>query len=244
MSGQWAPDPYGRAEYRWWDGANWTPHVSTSGQVTQEDPATFASAAVANPVAAAGAAASPAAAFPAAVFPQVASPEAGFPATGFPAAGFPGFPGYATPAGVGTAASAGKTNGMLTAASIMQLFQGVIGAIFGLWLLAAAQSTLGGLVDDLSGGAITGAGLVLLVFSAGLILLSIQCLRRRRGAWITTVVFQGIVVVFMFLAFVSALGDSGGDANAGGAVLPLLYTGATLGLAIVGGRRQFSTGAR
>lgn len=229
MSGQWAPDPYGRAEYRWWDGAKWTPHVSTTGQVTEEDPATFSGVVVAHPTPVAAA---------------VASPDVGFPATGFPATGFPGFAGFATPTGGGAATSAASTNGMLTAASVMQLFQGVIGAIFGLWLLAAAQSTLGGLVDDLSGGAITGAGLVLLVFSAGLILLSVQCLRRRRGAWITTVVFQGIVVVFMFLAFVSALGDSGGDANAGGAVLPLLYTGATLGLAIVGGRRQFSTGAR
>lgn len=29
----WHPDPMGRFQYRWWDGAAWTAHVSTNGQV-------------------------------------------------------------------------------------------------------------------------------------------------------------------------------------------------------------------
>jgi TM2 domain-containing membrane protein YozV len=33
----WRPDPSGRHESRYWDGANWTPHVSTQG-VTAHDP--------------------------------------------------------------------------------------------------------------------------------------------------------------------------------------------------------------
>lgn len=230
MSGQWAPDPFGRAEFRWWDGATWTAHISTSGQVMQEDAATFANVAV--PTTAVDA---PAAA--------VASPVAGFPSADFQAVGFPGFSGFAphaTPSRLGAAPSATTTNAMLVAASVMQLVEGIIGAIVGLWLLAVAQSTLGGLIDDISGGAVTTLGLVIMAFSAGLIVLSVQCMRRRRGAWITTVVFQSIVVVFVVLAFVSALGDSSGDSGAGAAVLPLLYSGAILGLAIVGGRRQFS----
>lgn len=37
-AGQWAPDPSGRHHYRWWDGAQWTAHVSTNG-VQGQDPA-------------------------------------------------------------------------------------------------------------------------------------------------------------------------------------------------------------
>ncbi len=28
---QWAPDPTGRHQYRWWDGREWTPHVADNG---------------------------------------------------------------------------------------------------------------------------------------------------------------------------------------------------------------------
>ena len=34
MDAGWFADPTGRAELRWWDGANWTEHVSTGGQVS------------------------------------------------------------------------------------------------------------------------------------------------------------------------------------------------------------------
>ena len=33
----WHPDPLGRFEFRYWDGANWTEHVSTAG-ITQTSP--------------------------------------------------------------------------------------------------------------------------------------------------------------------------------------------------------------
>ena len=35
--GGWHPDPFGRHELRWWDGNQWTEHVSTQG-VAQLDP--------------------------------------------------------------------------------------------------------------------------------------------------------------------------------------------------------------
>lgn len=36
-AGQWAADPTGRNQYRWWDGQVWTAHVSTNG-ATATDP--------------------------------------------------------------------------------------------------------------------------------------------------------------------------------------------------------------
>ena len=37
-AGQWAPDPYGRHQYRWWDGAQWTGNVSDHGVVGVDQP--------------------------------------------------------------------------------------------------------------------------------------------------------------------------------------------------------------
>lgn len=31
---QWAPDPQGRHQHRWWDGTRWTEHVANDGEVT------------------------------------------------------------------------------------------------------------------------------------------------------------------------------------------------------------------
>ena len=35
---RWAPDPVGRHQYRYWDGAQWTEHVSDDGMVTADPP--------------------------------------------------------------------------------------------------------------------------------------------------------------------------------------------------------------
>lgn len=37
MAGQWAPDPSGRHQLRYWDGSRWTSHVSTDGVVAVDD---------------------------------------------------------------------------------------------------------------------------------------------------------------------------------------------------------------
>lgn len=39
VAGQWAPDPYGRAELRFFDGTSWTAHVASGGQQATEAPA-------------------------------------------------------------------------------------------------------------------------------------------------------------------------------------------------------------
>lgn len=38
VQGQWAPDPYGRHQYRWYDGSRWTAQVSDSGLVSHDEP--------------------------------------------------------------------------------------------------------------------------------------------------------------------------------------------------------------
>ena len=36
--GEWRPDPFGRHQYRYWDGAEWTEHVSDHGSTSKDDP--------------------------------------------------------------------------------------------------------------------------------------------------------------------------------------------------------------
>ncbi|MGY6500536.1 MAG: DUF2510 domain-containing protein [Acidimicrobiales bacterium] len=46
QTGSWQPDPFGRNEYRYWDGSEWTEHVSNAGEVGT-DPAVAGEAAAA-----------------------------------------------------------------------------------------------------------------------------------------------------------------------------------------------------
>ncbi len=54
----WQPDPRGRHEYRYWDGTQWTDHVSDKGEVSQDPVADVGGSA--EPAASAGAASEPA----------------------------------------------------------------------------------------------------------------------------------------------------------------------------------------
>ncbi|WP_229023184.1 DUF2510 domain-containing protein [Actinomarinicola tropica] len=38
QSGSWQPDPFGRHQYRWWNGAEWTDQVSNDGNVSSDPP--------------------------------------------------------------------------------------------------------------------------------------------------------------------------------------------------------------
>jgi hypothetical protein len=37
-SPQWMKDPFGRRDLRWWDGSDWTEHVSTAGSQSTDPP--------------------------------------------------------------------------------------------------------------------------------------------------------------------------------------------------------------
>jgi hypothetical protein len=49
QSGSWQPDPFGRHQYRYWDGAEWTDQVSNDGVVSTDPPIADAVAAAAEP---------------------------------------------------------------------------------------------------------------------------------------------------------------------------------------------------
>ena len=48
-SGSWQPDPYGRHQLRWWDGARWTSMVSDNG-VSRDESAPLQAPPTASPV--------------------------------------------------------------------------------------------------------------------------------------------------------------------------------------------------
>ncbi|HEY3673209.1 MAG TPA: RDD family protein [Acidimicrobiia bacterium] len=75
---RWAPDPLGRHQYRYWDGTQWTDHVSDDGQVGTDAP-------IANPAPATGAATAPT---PDDVLPEAAGYAASTAASPTPTGGF------------------------------------------------------------------------------------------------------------------------------------------------------------
>lgn len=117
----------------------------------------------------------------------------------------------------------------------MQIVQGGLFAIFGLWLFSVTQSEIGGLVNDLSGGALTSVAVFLLAMAGVLIWIGAWCIKARKGGWVTTVVFQSIFVAFILLGLANSGSDGG---SAGSSVLILAYCGLTLGLALSGGKKS------
>src|SRR5690606_30212574 len=82
QSGSWQPDPFGRHQYRYWDGSAWSDQVSDDG-VVSSDPATADAATGAGP-------ACPSESVPAEAAPTAATPGWGTPppaaTTSWPAA--------------------------------------------------------------------------------------------------------------------------------------------------------------
>lgn len=81
-SASWQPDPTGRNQFRWWDGASWTDHVSNNGAASVDPLQPPAAPQVQAPVAVA-----PAAAPAPAPAPTMVNPAAGAPFTATATAG-------------------------------------------------------------------------------------------------------------------------------------------------------------
>lgn len=189
MSGQWAADPYGRAQLRYYDGTQWTAHVSNNGVVSTEG--------------------------------VVAPPSVGAP---------PAFASTALPA----TAAPKSANGKLIAAGVMEIIQGALGIIFGLWLLSLSQNGIIQFIDGAAGGAITLIAIIMLVIGGSGLAAAIGCLKGRPWGIITTIVLQSIGLVLFFVGLV----NGGNDGNPGGALVAVAYIVTVLGLAIAGMKQQ------
>lgn len=122
-------------------------------------------------------------------------------------------------------------NGKLTAAGILQIIQGALAGIIGLWLFTVTQSDLGNAVDDLSGGSVTFAAVLCLAIAAALIWVAVLCIKGRKGGWVTVIVFQSIFL----LGGLSNLSNPEGPSNA---FVTIAYCGTALFLAISGGKES------
>ena len=128
-----------------------------------------------------------------------------------------------------------RGNGMLTGAGVLQIIQGALFGIIGLWLFSVTQSDVGGFVDDLSGGSITFAAVLMVGLAVALIWVAVLCIKARKGGWVTTVVFQSI---FVFFGVFGVAGAQSEGESVGGAVVVLAYCAITLFLAASGGRQS------
>ncbi len=128
-----------------------------------------------------------------------------------------------------------RGNGKLTGAGVLQIIQGSLSGIIGLWLFSVTQSEVGGFVDDLSGGSLTFMAVIMVAVAVVLIWMSVLCIKARKGGWVTTVVFQSIFVAFGVLGFIGAASEGN---PVGGAVITIVYCGIALYLAAAGGKQS------
>jgi hypothetical protein len=128
-----------------------------------------------------------------------------------------------------------RGNGKLTGAGVLQIIQGALSAIIGLWLFSVTQSEVGGFVDDLSGGSLTFMAVIMVAIGVALIWVAILCIKARKGGWVTTVVFQSI---FTFFGVLAVIGASSEGNPVGGAVITVVYCGIALFLAASGGKQS------
>ena len=109
------------------------------------------------------------------------------------------------------------------------IIQASITLIVGLFIFSVSQSDgVFGWLDDVSGGTITFIALITLGMGAGLLWTGIGTIKNRSWARIATIVLQSIFTVLILVGAVS------GDGSASGALVPLIWAGTILGLAIAG----------
>lgn len=122
-----------------------------------------------------------------------------------------------------------KRDGKLIASGIMMIIQASITLIVGLFFFSVSQSDgVVGWLNDVSGGTITFIALITLAMGTGLLWTGIGTIKNRGWARIATIVLQSIFTVLILVGAVS------GDGSASGALVPLIWAGTILGLAIAG----------
>lgn len=146
----------------------------------------------------------------------------------------PGFPTSLPPGYVMDGAGPpARTDGKLIAAGVITIVQAVLILLGGLLTLIMAQSEIGRLADQLSGGLVTFIGLFLLGVGASVMIAGINTCRGRSWARILVIVLQSIFVLLVLVSLA--------DPDAvGGALIGLVISGAALLLAALGKPRPSS----
>lgn len=174
MAGQWQADPMGRAQYRYFDGANWTHAVATNGVQSEES----------RDLALPGAA-QPAAVATAAPVGQPMQPAA----YGYQ-------PAYAPrPAGGGMLMTAGI---MTIVSAVGWIFLGI--AFF--QAADVADSSLFGDAGDKASGVMTMLGVFQLLFAGGSLAAGIGSVRKAQWGQISVVVLSAIAMLFWLVVLI------------------------------------------
>lgn len=221
----WYPSPCRDGHLRYWDGQQWTTDEKPEEPAQPEEPADLATTSTPT--------------LPPGWYPIHATPgierwwdgaqwrEQTRPAApAFPMSPAPGYVMYG-------AAPAPRTDGKLIAAGVITIVQAALLLLAALLTLTLAQSEIGRLADDISGGVVTFIGLFLLGVGATVLIAGINTCRGRNWARILVIVLQSIFI----LLTVASLTDP--DA-VGGAVIGLAICAAALILAALGTPRSAS----
>lgn len=177
-TGQWGPDPYGRAELRWYDGNAWTRHVSTGGVTSQEPDQQAVVPPVAQPVA------------------QATTPLPGYPQTPY------GQPGYQPPSIYSGVSVHPPGRGRLIAAGVMSIISGAVTLVIGVYLLVVATSNVGQIIDYLSGNALTLMAIVCLVLGGVFLWFGIVGVMAKPWSRLAIAIASGLSLLLVLLALI------------------------------------------
>lgn len=133
----------------------------------------------------------------------------------------------------------GQTPGRLVAAGVMTIIEASLMLILGLWMFSLSNSTVGGIADDLTGGALTFITLLITGIGVTLLAAGVGSCRGRHWARITVVVLHGIGAAFFLIAAVSggtsdpspSYNGTAESSPVGGFVVALLWFGTIILLA-------------
>lgn len=201
MTGQWVRDPYGRAEFRYHDGTNWTSQVATGGVISTESPVA-----------------------PHSTLPPPTMAPPGF-SPGITPAFSPGFtPGSSPAALVGRRR---RSNGHVIAAGVMEMVQAALALLFGVVLLVIPPDELDQSYTSAERPGLVVVGVVLVVLALALLAAGIGCLRAAQWGIVTTIVLQSLALLVNVASLFGA--GPGGGATLGlgyvGVVLGLAISG-------------------
>ena len=115
-------------------------------------------------------------------------------------------------------------SGKITAAGVLVIIQGAVWLLMAIALLSFRSSTIGSIFDDLAGGILTLATIVVFLIGAGCLWTGIALLKLNNWARITAIVIGAIDLLISVLTLVSPDGVATG-------LIMIIWSGAIIYLA-------------